>query len=95
MIRAATVVAMLLLATAAASQTAKSFREAPEAVKSPTQIPDVPAGADPMNRQPDPAGGTPAARPASKPAERSPEKNCRVRRADTDTGFVVVCEEDG
>jgi hypothetical protein len=103
MIRATTIALTVLMATAASSQTVKDIREAPDAGKSPPQIPtqppeqipDVPAGTDPMNRQPDPAAGTPAAKASPNPAAGGGETSCRVRRADTDTGFVVVCEEEG
>ncbi len=59
----------------------------------PTNIPDIPAGTEPMDREPDPAEGTAAAiSPPRGSDSRSDDTRCRVERADTDTGFVVVCE---
>ncbi len=49
-----------------------------------------------MDRKPDPAGGTPAAKVLLQPAGSTTgdaQDNCHVRRADTDTGFIVVCDE--
>ena len=55
-------------------------------------IPEVPAGAKPMDRRPEPAG-TPAAQGAPKSGNAaSDETECHVKRAHTDTGFIVVCE---
>lgn len=98
MIRVATVAAIAMIAVAAVAQTVKSGADVPAAEKIPSQadtpIPEIPAGADPMERRPDPAVDTPAAKSLPRPAAGD-GPDCRVRRADTDTGFVVVCEESG
>jgi hypothetical protein len=59
-----------------------------------TAIPEIPAGDDPMDRRPDPAAGTAAAAgsPQSAGAAAQDSTTCKVRRAATDTGFIVVCE---
>jgi hypothetical protein len=73
-------------------------RAAPEAGPgtAPTDIPDIPAGEDPMRRQPDPAAGSGAAQGPAAAGEEdhraSGETVCRVERAATDTAFIVVCE---
>ena len=91
MIRATSLVAMVLMG-AAAAQTADQIREKADTVRPAIQVPEMPAGSDPMKRQPNSAAGTPAARSRPEAAPDHADANCRVRRADTDTGFVVVCE---
>ena len=94
MIRATVAALLVLMAVVAVAQTSSKPGEvrAPQ----PILIPEIPAGADPMERQPDPAAGTPAAKPLRQPGARGDASaGCRVQRADTDTGFVVVCEEGG
>jgi hypothetical protein len=92
MYRALAVPIMALIAAAAMAQTVNELKQKPQSP--PTLIPDVPAGKDPMNRNPDPAVDTPAAKAMPQPASgTNGGPDCHVRRADTDTGFVVVCEE--
>lgn len=92
MLRSLAVVAVVLIGVAALAQTGKDVDGAPQTP--PTLIPEIPAGADPMDRRPDAAASTPAAKALTQPAGKaSGSAECRVRRADTDTGFVVVCEE--
>lgn len=97
MIRAKTAAPFVLIAAiaaVAAAQTVKNPDDAQGSRTSQTMIPEIPAGADPMDRRPDPAAGTPGASALRQPGAAGEESsNCRVRRADTDTGFVVVCEE--
>lgn len=94
MYRSLAALMLCIVAAAAAAQTVKNLQGGSETPS--MSIPDVRVGQDPMDRKPDPAAGTPAAKtlpqPAA-PAAGDANENCRVRRADTDTGFVVVCEE--
>ena len=83
---------MASLAAVALAQTVNGFRGGADAT--PTQIPEIPAGTDPMDRKPDPAADSPAAKTLTQPAgSATGDAECHVQRADTDTGFVVVCEE--
>ncbi len=93
MFRVLTLPMVALIAAAALAQTGNDPKPAPETP--PTSIPEVPAGDDPMNRDPDPAADSPAAKLMQEPAGGNGRPDCRVRRADTDTGFIVVCEERG
>ncbi len=85
--------AALVGAVAAAQVPGPDPAASPGSGKPATLVPDITAGSDPMNRKPDPAEGTAAA--LGRPQERkgdAADTKCRVERADTDTGFVVVCE---
>jgi hypothetical protein len=91
------IVIVALIAAAAAAQTMNELKTGTGEVQ--TLVPDIPAGDDRMDRQPDPAAGRPAAKDLPHPAigvnggSGKSGAECRVRRADTDTGFVMVCEE--
>ncbi|MBA2723596.1 MAG: hypothetical protein H0U56_12040 [Methylibium sp.] len=93
MYRPLAVAAMALIAAAAMAQTVQDLKNAPESA--PRMIPEIPAGTDPMDRKPDPAADEPAAKTLQQPAATADDGGkCQVRRAETDTGFVVVCDED-
>jgi hypothetical protein len=93
MYRALAVPILALIAAAAFAQTVNDFKPGTETPS--TAIPEIPAGDDPMNRKPDPARETPAEKAMPQPAVgMNGGPDCHVRRANTDTGFVVVCEEN-
>ena len=95
MIRAIAVAVMVLSAAAAAAQTVKDSGERPETPEPLTSDPGSPGGERPDGPSAGPGGRDASVGRPSLPAAGERDANCRVRRADTDTGFVVVCEEDG
>lgn len=91
--------ALVLVAGSVGSQTETpdttpgAAAEAAQTGAAPTAVPEIPAGDDPMDRRPDPAAGTPAAERTTQTEDAAPNgTDCEVQHADTDTGFIVVCE---
>jgi hypothetical protein len=91
MYRVPVALAIALIAAAAAAQTTEELNPGAKT----TLMPGVETDDAGMDRPPDPAAGAPVDKTLPQPAaaDRS-DANCRVRRADSDTGFVVVCEEE-
>lgn len=85
--------AALIAALAAAQMPQDEQSDRGASLTPATAIPDIPAGDDPMGRQPDPATASPAAAERASPKDDAAQATtCKVQRAATDTGFIVVCE---